>query len=322
MTIRDRRQLKAAAADSLANAGYDPKKLVLIHTAAVLLVSALLVLVDCLLEQQISATGGLSGVGQRTVLATVQQVLSLGQSLLLPFWQIGYLYATLRISRGQTAGPDCLLEGFRRFFPVLRLLLLQGAIYFGIAFLCSYLAGNLIFFTPWGDAMVESLLPLLTESGSVDSAVLEEAVLAATEQIMIPLLGLFAVLFLALSAPVFYRYRMSRFLLMDHPGMGALAALRLSRAMTRRQRIALFRLDLSFWWFYLADALVTLISFANLLLPLAGVTLPDTSGTGAIVFYLLYLVCQLGLYWAFRNPVAVTYAHAYAALLPKPEDQP
>lgn len=314
MNIRERRQLKAAAARSLQNAAYDPRKLVLIHTAAVLVFFAVLAIVDYLLEQQISSTGGLSGLGTRTMLATVQQVLQLSEQVLIPFWQIGYLYAMLRICRGEPAGPETLFTGFRRFFPFLRLHLIQFASYAGVALACSYVAGNVIFFTPWGSNMMDSLIPLLSESEAVDMAVLEEAIMAAMDQIMIPLLAIFGVLFLAIGVPMYYRYRMAQYLLMDDPRMGALAALRTSRYMTRGNRVALLWLDLSFWWFYLLDGMVTALWFGGSLLPLLGISLPWSEGVSQFIFYGLYMVCQLGLYLGFRNRVEVTYAHAYSAL--------
>lgn len=316
MNIRERRQLKAAAAHSLQNAAYDPKKLVLIHTAAVLVFFAVLAIVDYLLEQQISSTGGLSGLGTRTILATVQQVLQLSEQVLIPFWQIGYLYAMLRLSRGETAGPETLLMGFRRFLPFLRLRLIQFAIYAGIALMCSYLACNVIFLTPWGSNMTDSLLPLLSEGEAVDMVVLEEAIMAAMDQILLPLLAIFGAIFLAISAPIFYRYRMAQYLLMDDPRMGAVAALRTSRRMTRGNCIALFQLDLSFWWFYLLDGMITALWFGNSLLSLLGISLPWSEEVSQLVFYGLYMICQLGLYCGFRNRVEVTYAHAYAALQP------
>lgn len=314
MNIRDRRQLKAAAAQSLQNAAYNPKKLVLIHTAAVLVFFAVLAIVDYLLEQQISSTGGLSGLGTRTVLATAQQVLQLSEQILIPFWQIGYLYAMLRFSRGETAGPETLLTGFRRFLPFLRLHLIQFFSYAGVALACSYVACNLVFFTPWGSNMIESLLPLLSESEVVDVAVLEEAVIAAMDQIMLPLLAIFGILFLSIGAPMFYRYRMGQYLLMDDPQMGALSALRTSRRITRGNRVALFRLDLSFWWFYLLDGMITALWFGGTLLSLLGISLPMSEEVSQLVFYGLYMVCQLGLYLGCRNQVEVTYANAYSAL--------
>ena len=314
MNIRQRRQLKAAAARSLQNAAYDPKKLVLIHTAAVLIFFAVLAIVDYLLEQQIGSTGGLSGLGTRTILATAQQVLQLSEQILIPFWQIGYLYAMLRLSRGETAGPETLLTGFRRFFPFLRLHLIQFASYAGIALACSYVACNVIFFTPWGSNMMNSLIPLLSESEAVDMVALEEAIMAAMDQIMLPLLAIFGVIFLSIAAPMYFRYRMAQYLLMDDPQMGALSALRASRHMTRGNRIALLRLDLSFWWFYLLDGMITALWFGSSLLPLLGITLPWSAEVNLFVFYGLYMICQLGLYLGFRNRVEVTYAHAYSAL--------
>jgi uncharacterized membrane protein len=162
--------------------------------------------------------------------------------------------------------------------------------------------------------MIESLLPLLSESEVVDVAVLEEAVIAAMDQIMLPLLAIFGILFLAIGAPMFYRYRMGQYLLMDDPQMGALSALRTSRRITRGNRVALFRLDLSFWWFYLLDGMITALWFGGTLLSLLGISLPMSEEVSQLVFYGLYMVCQLGLYLGYRNQVEVTYANAYSAL--------
>jgi hypothetical protein len=84
--------------------------------------------------------------------------------------------------------------------------------------------------------------------------------------------------------------------------------------MTRGNRIALLRLDLSFWWFYLLDGMITALWFGSSLLPLLGITLPWSAEVNLFVFYGLYMICQLGLYLGFRNRVEVTYAHAYSAL--------
>ena len=54
MDIHDRRSLKNAAADTLQSAAIDPKKQVLLHTGAVLILSLLLTITDYLLENAIS----------------------------------------------------------------------------------------------------------------------------------------------------------------------------------------------------------------------------------------------------------------------------
>ena len=70
------RKLKNSAAASIEKAGFDPRKLVLFHTAVALALSLVALAIDFALELQIGNTGGLSGVGMRSVLETVQAVLN------------------------------------------------------------------------------------------------------------------------------------------------------------------------------------------------------------------------------------------------------
>ena len=67
MTLQNRHEIKDAAKDALAAASYDPKKIILIHTGVSLALMLTLVVLDFLLENQISETGGLSGLGLRSV---------------------------------------------------------------------------------------------------------------------------------------------------------------------------------------------------------------------------------------------------------------
>ena len=63
MDIRNRRELKAAARESLANATYDPRKLVLIHTLSAVLFALAVTVLDYILGDRIAGTGGLGGLG-------------------------------------------------------------------------------------------------------------------------------------------------------------------------------------------------------------------------------------------------------------------
>lgn len=309
MDIRDRRALKAAAEDAISAASYDPRKLILIHMGASVALSLLLALVDYLLEQQIGGTGGLSGVGSRAILETVQTVLMVGQLVAASFWQIGYVYVALRISRRQNVGPGSLLEGFRRFGPVLRLGLTETLLYSGLGMLCVYAAFTIFGMTPWAEPMMQAY-----ESGS------EEALLAAIDACIVPLMGVVAVVMLVVMAPYAYRLRMAQYVLMDHPGAGAMASIRMSRLMMYRNRINLFKVDLSFWWFYALEMLVTMIAYGDVLLPMFGVELPWSATVSYYVFLVLCYVGQLALYWWRGNTLQVTYAMCYDALLPKKEN--
>ena len=69
------------------------------------------------------------------MLSTGQSILPLVQMLLILCWNMGYAVCALRMARRQETQPRTLLEGFRLFGPVLRAALLQGLIYFAVAFL-------------------------------------------------------------------------------------------------------------------------------------------------------------------------------------------
>lgn len=310
MDIRDRRGLKQSAADSLAAASYDPRKLILIHTGAMVVLSLVLALIDYVLDQQIGDTGGLSGVGTRAVLETLQSVLMFGQVVALLFWQIGFIFASMQISRGKTATPETLLEGFRQFGPVLRLRLTLTLLYSGITLLSSYAASIIFSFTPWAKPLADA-----TAIGT------EEALYTAMEQVMLPLSGVLLVVMLIIMVPYTYRLRLTEYVLMDDPRAGAMNAVRTSRLLMRGNRLELLKLDLSFWWFYLCEMLVTVVAWGDMLMPLFGLELPWSDTVSYYLFLVLSYLCQLALYWWQGSHVRVTYAKFYEAVLPHEESE-
>lgn len=310
MDIRNIGQLKAAAREALASASYDPRKLMLIHTGASVGLALVLALVDMLLQDQISGTGGLGGVGSRAILETAQEVLMYAQVAATLFWQIGYVFISMQIFRRKTVGPRDLLEGFRQFGPVLRLRLMETFLYTGIALTCIYGASILFGMTPWAAPLEEAM-----ELGT------EEALLLAAEEVALPLTAFIAVFALVLMVPYSYRLRMTAYLVMDDPRMGARMAVRVSRMMMFKNRVNLFKVDLSFWWFYLLQALVGLVAYGDYLLPMLGVELPWTAEISYFVFLIPCYIGQLALFWWKGNEVQVTYAACYEALLPKEENE-
>lgn len=309
MDIRNRQGLKEAAGRSLAGASCDPRKLILIHTGASLILSVLATGLDFLLSTQIADTGGLGGLGLRSMLSTVQSVLRLLNLVVLPFWEAGYIFTAMGLARGKDPQTGSLLEGFRRWGPILRAYLLQMAIYMGIAIVCFYVALQIFLVTPLAAPLYEILDPYLTTTVPMDDAVMT----AATDACM-PMVWIFAALYALVALPFIYRYRMVDYVILDDPKAGAFGALRESRRLTRGNRFSLFRLDLSFWWFYLAQALLTVVCYGDVILALLGITLPFSEEVSFFLFYLLSMGLQLVLYVRCRNRVAVTYAHAYDAL--------
>ena len=120
----DRHQVKRTARQTLLNAGNGHKKLALIHTGALLLLSLIMAVLDYLLSLKINTSGGLGGIGMRSSLTTLQTTLQVLQLIAIPLWQAGYVYMTLQLSQEKPVDYKTLLGGFVRFGPVLRLLLL------------------------------------------------------------------------------------------------------------------------------------------------------------------------------------------------------
>ncbi len=316
MALPEFSTLRSEADRRLTGANYDPKKMILLHTGTFLLISALLSLINYLLEQQIASTGGLSGIGTRSLLTTVQTVLQLAQSIALPFWQIGYTYYTLHLAQGQDTEPMDLTKGFRRFGPVFRLKLVTGFIYLGIAFACLYLSSALFMITPWGQELMTMLEDVMAED-LLDEATLTQLLSTATSAYQLPIIALFLSCFLLLSAPLFYRFRMAEYWLMDHEPCSAMNALRASRILMRGNCMHLLKLDLHFWWYFLLDGLISAICYGDMLLELLGISLPIDANVAYFLFFGAYALLQLGLYVWRRNEVNVTYALAYQSLLPK-----
>ena len=143
MNIRNTRELKRFAGERVAGAR-DGKRIVLIYTGLTIALSILGLVLDHVLGLQIDQMGGLSNMGTRTILSTVQTMLPMAQSVISMCLNVGFLSAMLRTARGQYASPQGLRLGFDRFWVLLRSSVLQGLIYSGVMMAGVYL-GIMIF---------------------------------------------------------------------------------------------------------------------------------------------------------------------------------
>ena len=319
MDIRNRRGLKDAARESLANASYNPTTLVLIHTLAAVALALTVTILDLFLGDRIADTGGLGGLGLRSILSTIQSVLRLANMVLLPFWEVGYIYAAMNITRGKEAGPSSLLEGLRRWSVVLRSNLLQIILYFCTGMACYYVAMTVFLMTPMSGPLQTLVAPYLNDPNAL---LADPALSAAVMEASVPMFVIFLGVFAVLALPIVYHFRLVNYALLDNPKAGAFAALRRSKFLMHGDRFNLFRLDLSFWWFYAAQTLLSVICYGDVLLELLGVKLPFSDTTGFFLFYILSLALQVTLYTFTRNRVAVTYVNAYEALGGSIEENP
>ncbi|MBO5891984.1 MAG: hypothetical protein J6Q30_04645 [Oscillospiraceae bacterium] len=306
----DCRELKQRAKASLARTPCDPKRLVLIHVGVITVGSLLLTVISYLLQLKIDTTGGLSGIGLRSVLSTSLAMLRLFYLVLMPFWQIGYLSVSLSVARCEPADTNDLYTGFYRFWSVLRLYVLQAAV-FGALFLGgNYTSAFLYMMTPRGEPLSEKLMIAMEQSGGDISP---EALMEIFSDHAAPILILGGLIFLSLAVFVFYRIRLSRYRVMDGQSR-PIRAIFESVKLTKGNWLSWVKLDLSFWWFYAAQILIGLLAYADVFLELAGYPLPWNAELRFFIPYLCSLVLQfIFLLWQ-KNRVAVTYAHAYEAI--------
>ena len=306
--------LHHSANTRLQSVSENPKKLALIHTAIALGSSLFLTVITYLLSLLIADTGGLDGLGLRSILTTIQSVLEIAVLFALPFWQIGIFYVALQWSNGQNAKFTNLVYGFRRFRPVLGMLFLRSIVFIALGFAVFNISNILFMLTPFAEPFLELYKPLLEQNLTPEQleALLTPEFTDAVLSASAPMLILFAVLFAGVSIPLFYRLRFSDFAVIE--GLPAGKALLKSLAITRGSFLQVLKLDLSFWWFYLLQLLSIAFCYADSILPLFGIVLPISSTVAAFGFYAIGSACQCLLLWQYEAKRVTVYALAYHTL--------
>ena len=323
MDIRNRRAIHARAKEALSSAAGNPGKIALCYAAICAVLAVLATAFDILLSNRIADTGGLGNMGLRSILSTGQTILPLVQVVVTTCLSLGYHMAVLRIARGEEARPSTLLEGFRRFGPLLRAMFFQALLYFSYGVITMYLSSYIFMLTPFSQAFSQLIEPLANSQELLSGTlVLDEATLLAAGETLIPMIVIWLILFLLLFIPAFYSFRMTVFCIADEPRRGALYCMQRSKVLLRRNRFALLRLDFSMWWFYALQVLISVICYGEIVLPMLGITLPWNPTFSYFFFFILSLTIQTVVYYYLMNRVNVAYAVAYDALQQPSESTP
>lgn len=321
MSIPSSKYLKVKAANRL-ESGKDPKKVVLVYSAVVALSALAVNVVQFILDSQISKTGGLQNIGTRSALSTLSSVLPLVQTLVLMCLGLGYTAAVLRLVRRQYASEKALKAGFERFWLLLRTRLLQALIYGGIAFLLSYVAMAIFMLSPFSDRLSSLALSLSAAGAITPEALLNNtALLASAYEALMPMMVIYCILLVIVIWAVSYRFRLVDYLLIDQPQLGALSALRTSRQKMKGHIKELFKLDISFWWYYLLRALSAGLIYLDMVLAILGVQLPLSPTASFFGVILAYLGSDFALNYFFLNRVEMAYALFYDILNPQQPPQ-
>lgn len=309
--------LHRLAKDLLSRHGNTSKKLVLFHTVIALGVPLLVSVINYLLSGQIAKTGGLGGMAARSVLATAQSVLDTGVLILIPFWEVGLLYAALSWRRGQKADKYHLTEGFRRFVNVFALRLWLGILYLAVGFAVMYVSTLIFSATPWAKPFMELIAPAAEAMplGQFQVTYTPELVQQAMV-ILKPMFIIFGILYGAVCIFLFYRLRFADYFLLE--GEGGLRSLTQSFQLTRGNCLQIFKLDLHFWWFYLLQGLALVLCYGDTILTLMGVVLPISRDLSFLLFYAAGLLLEGLLFWRCQDTRLTTYCLAYDDLQPQP----
>lgn len=297
--------------------GKNAIRLAAFHTGVTVAAALVITLLQFALSAGIGKTTGLSGLGTRSLLETLQTVLQWANSVLVPFWSLGFVYAAMLWADDLPAGRKDLLTGFYRLGPYLRLMLILGLMSMVVLMFCANLASMVYLTTPAASEIME----LATESGgdmNTLSGLLTQMSgeqVAALQNAVLPLLAICGVIGAALLLPLLYRFRLAKYAILNRPGTGALAAVRISVVLMRRRCLQFLRLDLRLWWYYALKLLCLVICYGDLLLEAMGVALPDLGNGVALGTYLLYLAALFAVETLFRPQMETAYAIAYRDLM-------
>ena len=321
--------LKKQAARILRERSPQFRTTVLAHTAVSVVFLLITALVSFMLNRAMADNQGLSGMGNTAILRTVQFMLTLVGNILLPFWELGIVYTAIRAARGDSTEFSLLARGFHCFRYVIRYFVLWFVILLAVGIVCSNVLMALAMFLPTPAAIGEALNSI-DPTAYTDYAVMMEDMIKALSGVpkaqlllyFVPLIVLYAAAYITLLVMLSYRFKMSRYLLLDETPVRARKSLGISNRITKGERGNLFMLDLSFWWYYLLQIVVAAIVYVPDILTAVGVTLPVDYSTANLISYVVYCVCSLVLAWSAGAYYQTTMACAYETLKPLADEDP
>lgn len=304
------KRIKNEAALRIATTPGNHKKLILLYSAVAVGAGLLNQVVDFITGRLMENTGGLSGLGVRAILETVNTLFPLAINLLLPLWMLGLMSATLRLCRQERVDTNNLKDGFSRWAVMLRLSILEGLLMFGVAYLTMQIATILFSVTALSRSAMEFLAPFVNDISLLETAMEDPIFMADLLKKMLPMLIVWGVLLLAVMIPLLYSLRLSYYRIVDEDRPGALRAMGESRKMMKGNKWNLFKLDLSYWWYYLLQIVLALLLEIPVLLAVSSIPLDVLMLLAAA----LQALGSLWLQYKFLLKMEVSYALFYDTL--------
>ena len=270
-------ELKRASLTRLRRYGKRPYRLAFYSVAIALAVQ---LLVDAMGYWVATYQGGegLDGMGSVTMIQTVHELLSTASSLLTPLWTLGFTAAIMAFMDWQDPQDTVLLKGLRRWWEFLKLYLLEGILMFFLMMAVIMPITYLYALTPWAKDLMNIPDPEIVGEVKFVAAAVDAAA---------PLLILYALAFLVVGMFFAYRLRFTNYLILNG-WIGVWSAMVTSFQMTKGYVWTMIKLDLSFWWYYLATGVLMGAYVAVVLLGL------DLGFSFHSVFWLCCVLYALG----------------------------
>jgi len=282
MHIRD---IKQATKKSLLDSSRNPMALTFLFVLCLNAPYFIYNLLDTLLffGMDTSPTG-IGGFNTYAAYLSFSTILTVAIGVFAGIWQCCYQNYTLNVSRGKEVS-------FRDFTAPLRI---AGKVFWLNFLIAVYTAlWALVFLLPITFA-VSLFAPELALSMMQDP----ESYSLVTAVFMIP------------GYLMAYRYRLSFLILFDHEEWRASEAISASKRLTYGYKMKFFQMDLSFFWYYIPYAAITVL-LPNVLLSLFQET---TAGTYLIAIS-VPLILEIIFCALFQPQVKTADAHAYNCIL-------
>lgn len=268
------------------------------------------------LDSQIGTTGGLDGMGLRSVLQTIQEILVFVNMYFSPFWSAGFLFAMMAMVRGREPEKRDLVEGFRRFGRVLAHMAFRFLVMVMLGALAVNLGAVLFSLTPMGQEFAREMAPILENSALINAdgttnlqLIPQELLLRYGILLTVLVAAIFGLLYLCLS----YRFRLSMYLVLDRP-IGAVQAHFLSMRLMRGHKWQMFKMDLGYWWYYLLMLLVSAVGYLDAIMTMMGLPLPMDPTVMYFVTLAVYSLLLTGLSLWKKPRVDASYVLAYECI--------
>ena len=313
MAILNTRELRARGAAAAGRFRGEMKPLVLVYCGVIALLSLGSNGLNLYLESQIGNTGGLSGLGMRSVLQTIQSVLNYVNMFFGPFWSAGFLLAVLGMVRGREPRLDHLTGGFRRFGRILGGLAFEFLVVIALSMAAINLASIVFALTPMGQELAAILEPLMTDPNFITAEGVINLELLPVEELyraLLPMMVLTALILVPVFLWLGYCFRMATYLMVERPISGVRAHFESLRLM-RGHKWQMLKLDLSFWWYHLLGAVIAAVGYLDVILEMLGIQVgidPMVMFFGTLV---VYYALMMALYLWKKCDVDAAYVLAF-----------